>query len=173
APNGKHLAVFTRKKDKERLEILSFPDGKERRPITVAEPNVQITPLGGACSTIRFSNRGERLLVRAVEQEEGESRLGLVVFDFKTGKITLHIPKSLSSPVFSRDDAKIAGIALDGKITLFDAAMGTLVREFAGELKGTAALLFSPDGKQLWTKTDQERQIHEWDIATGKELRRM
>ncbi len=58
-----------------------------------------------------------------------------------------------------------------GRIRLWDTATGKELRQF--QLKGTAHVAASPDGKTLAGADESEGVIYLWDAATGKEIRRL
>jgi WD40 repeat protein len=61
--------------------------------------------------------------------------------------------------------------AADGEVRLFDAATGSLVRDFAGAHADTVyGVAFSPDGTKLAT-CGADKLIKTWDVATGKPLK--
>ncbi|MBI3550829.1 MAG: caspase family protein [Elusimicrobia bacterium] len=69
-------------------------------------------------------------------------------------------------------DPKNGVLAASGKktITLWELASGKKLRTFqAAEASGMA---FSPDGRRIYTAGNLEDALNEWDVATGKHVRR-
>jgi RNA polymerase sigma factor (sigma-70 family) len=70
---------------------------------------------------------------------------------------------------YSRDGKLLASAGGDGRILVREAATGKTLRRLEGR-----CVAFSPDGKLLATATaDQKAVIKLWDLATGRELRRL
>ena len=89
------------------------------------------------------------------------------------------------SPVFS-PDGKILAFSnqLDGRmlayssknlgITLAETATGMEIMKLPGKPSETwTMLIFGKDGTKLYKRVGRERQVTEWDVATGKLLRKL
>jgi WD40 repeat protein len=95
---------------------------------------------------------------------------GAVYFVGNAGRIAL-----------SSDGATLAAMGADGGVRLWDVAAGKEIRTIAMTpaanmprrmMYGGANLAFAPDGKSLATQSS-DQVIHLWDIASGKEIRRI
>ena len=124
---------------------------------------------------LAFSSDGKRLVTRS-----GVGGPGTVhVWEVATGRQLQRFPVDLG-PAGSPDvmalapDGKALAVARHGADTgveLLDLATGKTRRKFQTDL-GVLAVAFSPDGSQLATG-GQEQAIILWQVATGKEVRRL
>jgi RNA polymerase sigma factor (sigma-70 family) len=63
---------------------------------------------------------------------------------------------------------------IDGKVYVWDLAMGKPLRQFQAHKEMVTALALSPDGKRLATTTqDRTGTLVLWDLATGKAIHRL
>jgi RNA polymerase sigma factor (sigma-70 family) len=81
-----------------------------------------------------------------------------------------HLGASWFVTAFSPDGKVLA--TCDGNICLWDTATGRRLREIESRVVGNSPALFSPDGKLL-VVTENGANIHVFDPATGKLLRRL
>jgi RNA polymerase sigma factor (sigma-70 family) len=81
-----------------------------------------------------------------------------------------HRASSWFVTAFSPDGKMLA--TCDGDISLWDTATGNRLREIECRVVGNSPALFSPDGKVL-AVTENGANIHLFDSATGKLLRRL
>lgn len=126
-------------------EVLAFPQTK---PVA-AEPQKSETPQA------RLDKHGDPLPEGAI------ARLGTV--RWRHGFL-------VSSLAYSPDGKWIAAIGAGRALTLWDAKTGKEVRQFPN-INQPNSMAFSPDGKIIAT-TDNP-YCYFWDVATGKELRRL
>jgi len=68
---------------------------------------------------------------------------------------------------FSPDSATIAVGGNDGRIRIYDATSGRLLRTFGQHPSNVRDIAFTPDGDQLATITSQDSTIRIWDARTG------
>jgi WD40 repeat protein len=73
------------------------------------------------------------------------------------------------SVAISPDSQYVAGGTSDGKVWLWRASDGYLVRQFGGHTDGVLDLAFSPDGQLLASAGDDSR-IYLWNVSTGEAL---
>src|SRR5205823_6605759 len=79
----------------------------------------------------------------------------------------------LASPVFRPDGKAVFASLSGGDIVEHEPATGKLLGKIPGLHKRHSALALSADGKRLYSRIPGWPTIHEWDTATGKELRRL
>jgi WD40 repeat protein len=72
--------------------------------------------------------------------------------------------------VFSGDGKLLAWGGKNGSLTVWDAAQGKLVRTLFEPVQTVLGLHFVDSGKKLLSFTFAN-EVHEWDVAAGKELR--
>jgi WD40 repeat protein len=119
---------------------------------------------------LRFNPDGTRLLVVGGERPR--------LYDTATGReaLTLDVPPvpgaTLKSPAAFRPDGAVVALAHGPwAVKLFDVATGREVRTLAPLGSPLGGLVYSPDGKCLYTANHDA--LVAWDPETGKELRRM
>ncbi|MBN1600056.1 MAG: hypothetical protein JW915_00540 [Chitinispirillaceae bacterium] len=78
------------------------------------------------------------------------------------------LPSEVATVAFSPDNTCILTTSDDNTIRLWDAASGSLKREFTGHTQSTLSVAFSPDNKNMITGAEQpDNTLRLWDIATG------
>ena len=76
----------------------------------------------------------------------------------------------VNSIAFSSNGALILSGSKDGKLKLWEASTGQLIRTMRGHTDGVAAVAFSPDGK--WALSGgADSGVKLWDITTGEFIR--
>jgi WD40 repeat protein len=108
--------------------------------------------------TLSYTNTANRQTVRSLVE----------VWDTASGKRVHELTRASSYPVLSADGATLA-TAEPGKVVLTEVATGQTISEVRGEYQ---SFRFSPDGKTLATGRRDEL-VKLWDVATGKEGRRL
>jgi WD40 repeat protein/energy-coupling factor transporter ATP-binding protein EcfA2 len=84
-------------------------------------------------------------------------------------KTTMAAMSAIHKLAYSPDGKLIAGACEDGKIRIWDAENGQVVRELEGHAKAVHLLVFSQDSRRIATEAgDETGKV--WDVATGKEL---
>jgi WD40 repeat protein len=73
----------------------------------------------------------------------------------------------------SNDGGKFAVGFADNRINICDATTGKKLHSIKGEKTGFSAFAFSPDGKVLAAQEMVSPLVHLYDVATGKEIRRL
>ncbi len=125
--------------------------------------------------------KGEGLILEKVvfapdgKSVAGANRKGsLCLWDTATGALLRSIKCSediTSEVVFSPDGKRLASGGIDGTINLFDALTGKELHRWQAQQRWVRAL-FTPDGKRLLSSGFSLKEtIHEWDVATGREIR--
>jgi WD40 repeat protein len=110
---------------------------------------------------------------------------GPTTWDVATGRPLRHflVPgmEHTACIALSRDGRTLAVGGSNGTVNLIDFVTGVPAQRLAGHREAVTALAFSPDGKLLASGTDfdfprrrgEENPICLWDVATGKQLRRL
>lgn len=139
---------------------------------------------GDEIKALAFSPDGRRLAV-------GTDRDGISVFDLqgesaRSGRPTLsfrspdsnHFRYEAASLAISPDGKLLAAGLLglrEGEVRLFALATGELVATLASPASTRAvdSLAFSPDGRRLLAASSLAEQMVLWDVASGRELKRL
>src|SRR5262249_812119 len=135
-------------------------DVQTGKPLTSADPP-------GAIRIRRFLDRTHFVAVTD----------RLVLYNRKAGKQVRQYPLTgtdydLRRTELSADGKLLAIPGADGKSLLRDAETGMEVRTLEGHPRDTVVLVFSPDGKRLFS-SGTENMIRVWDVKTGKQLHEM
>jgi len=164
APDGKTLVTFC---DDHTAHLWDVTTGVERTSFTTGLND-------GAC--IAFSPNG---LTLALAGSDGKMELWDVLRGSRKFDFQAH-PCRVSAMVFSPDGSRLATAGqTDTKIRLWEGANGKEVRHFDA-VGGSSSLAFSFDGKMLASgdaRKDgqilENRPVRLWDVATGREIRRL
>jgi dipeptidyl aminopeptidase/acylaminoacyl peptidase len=125
-------------------------------------------------SELRFTDGGRSLLTVADD---------FTVHDWRTGRVVRryrypHAYKDKSNrdnynPVSISADGRVLAVADGGTMRLVDARTGEALHTLDGNSKFSYGGLLSADGKRLFTRDGDSTLLWVWDVATGKELRRV
>jgi RNA polymerase sigma factor (sigma-70 family) len=134
--------------------------------------------LSGWGESVLFTPDGQRLISG---DGGGGPRLWEVSTGRPLGQFSLPGNQRLGPIALSPGGRTLAAGGRDGAIHLFDLRTGKTVQRLVGPPEEASALAFSPDGKLLASGRDfdlprkqgQDNPIQLWDVATGKELRRL
>jgi RNA polymerase sigma factor (sigma-70 family) len=183
APDGKHLAVAYDFGAGDKGSVRLWDLQAEKFVRTFDQP-------GGTRALVSSAGHGWLLyapngqtLTCAVNYYTGDSVVNKFQFwDANTGKELPAIKATagnrfsanrVSSPVFSPDGKLFAFGTLGGEVFLHRTG-GELVRKLTVAGKQEWPLVaFAADSSRLYTKTAHNRTIREWDVTTGKLLRRL
>ncbi|HEY1012350.1 MAG TPA: hypothetical protein VGE07_06550, partial [Herpetosiphonaceae bacterium] len=131
------------------------PEGADDRTVSGIRNRIRFSPDGAKLATMFYSvlvydaaSGAENLVIVTGEQDKSDS-LGLA---------------------WSPDGAKIATSGQRGQVQIWDAATGSLLREFQGPGMLVNDVAWSPDGTKLATANDYNLAIV-WDAETGERLR--
>jgi WD40 repeat protein/DNA-binding SARP family transcriptional activator len=80
---------------------------------------------------------------------------------------------ALTSAAFSPDDRFLATTHEDGAVRLWDATSGEELRVMHGHQGPAMHPTFSPDGRQLATGGVRDATVRVWEVATGREHRKL
>ena len=127
----------------------------------------------GRVYSLAFSPDGKMLIsIENARSVHRGDRTGAIRFwDAQTGRELRHISTSFqefSSVAFSPHGEILVGCGARGPVSLWDPATGRLTRIIPGSFEGFA---FSPDGNTL--ALVDVGVVGFWEVATGKELRRI
>ncbi|HST19482.1 MAG TPA: WD40 repeat domain-containing protein, partial [Blastocatellia bacterium] len=100
-------------------------------------------------------------------QRQGEDKSSPASADDKP-HLVVQLGGDTRSVAYSKDGRFILTGAL-----LWDAATGQEIRRFVGHPNGVDAVAFSPDGKSILTGGTLDKTACIWNIATGKEIKRL
>jgi WD40 repeat protein len=145
---------------------------------TVARLGTVRFRLGGWGEGVLFTLDGQRLVSR---DGGGGLRLWEVSTGRPLGQLSLPGDQRAGPTALSADGKLLAVGGNDGAVYLLDLRTGKAVRRLVGPAEQASALAFSPDGKLLASGRDfdyprkhgQDNPIQLWDVATGRELRRL
>ncbi|HMF10900.1 MAG TPA: hypothetical protein VKE94_01300, partial [Gemmataceae bacterium] len=120
---------------------------------------------------LAFSPEGNRLLTCSTGRA---ARPEVHLWQLEDGRGIRSLP-GLAAPVvlvrFSTEGKLLAGVAQDGRVAIWETALGRLQRTFDGSPQvdaADAALVFSPDGTRLALAAGREARL--WEVSTGKQL---
>jgi WD40 repeat protein/predicted Ser/Thr protein kinase len=71
---------------------------------------------------------------------------------------------------FSRDGSRVASVAEDGTVAIWDPSSFQLIAAFKGHMQGAHGVVFSPDGRRLATGGTGRDTVKLWDLSTHREL---
>ena len=113
---------------------------------------------------------GRYLAVRSSSQQPGtidrQAVASIRVWDTRTGALLAHVrpPANHQLGIFSPDARLLVTTTPSGTIHLWELATGKERMQLRGHLAGNvAALLFTPDGRSLFSGGD-DTQVLEWDL---------
>jgi WD40 repeat protein len=118
-------------------------------------------------TSLAFSPDGRRAISTGYDHEA-------ILWDLEkfeaveTFKLKGVAPRYMNSAVFSPDGDHIL-ICAEKTMHLFDAKTGQLVRSFTGHGAAVISAVFSRDGKQILSGSD-DRTMRLWDVDTGKQI---
>ncbi len=145
-----------------RLQLWDAVDGKDLHDFaeTTAGPNA-----------VAFAPDGKALA-------SAGHRYGLSLFDPDTGKElrrfdTQASPQGFWALAFSPDGKALAAGGVFGEVLIFEVETGRRLLDVQSGPSPVLALAFSADGKTLVAGKQLAGGIHQWDVASGKEVRKV
>lgn len=139
----------------QKLRILSFPDGAERRAIDIAGRDIDVFALAPDGRTVAIGDHKGR--VSAWATDTGEPRLDL------------HLARYPGLAVFSHDGKLLAITAQGDPVQLLDVATGRPVAMLGHPIGGTSVLAFSRDDRLVATG-DGDAVIRVYEAHTGRRV---
>ena len=71
---------------------------------------------------------------------------------------------------FSQDGTRVASVAEDGTLALWDSSSFQAIDAFKGHMLGAHGVAFSPDGRRFATSGGNREVVKLWDVSTHREL---
>jgi len=71
---------------------------------------------------------------------------------------------------FSKDGSRVASVAQDGTVAIWDPSSFKQIAAFKGHMQGAHGVAFSPDGRRLATGGSSRDAVKLWDLSTHREL---
>jgi WD40 repeat protein len=167
--DGQFLIVHRQSKDGEDLSV-DIRNAANSELISTIAPDWSMGRLLGPTSTGSLLSSGGR-------GEDGDVDVATKVWDLKTGKELKSFP--ISTQAVSFDGRQLASYKFQregGKITLYDANSGKILRTIIAPDPYVGHLAFAPDGSRLvaaignGSVSGTGSTIQVWDTVTGKEL---
>lgn len=115
---------------------------------------------------------GHRLAVTEPARGDGTMRL----FDTTTGRASgarVPVYSSGARPVFSANGTRVANVAEDGYVRVWDARSGEVLATLPTQDVGASVLALSPDGRHLATSDRSGNAVSLWDVTGEPVLRRL
>jgi len=112
---------------------------------------------------VAFSPDGKRALSGGYDHQ-------VFLWNLEDGKEIRHWPVRYLNALSFAPAGKLAAVASDSKIYLFDLEATKEIGRLEGHQDAVTALAFSSDGKRLVSGSD-DRSVRLWDVAAGKEIR--
>ena len=166
SPNMADGFVFKLDFSGDGRRLLIFTDGRPRL-WDIASGRYVNTPdeLPVESSRGAISDDGQLVMV------QGTNRDDLFVWNVAGSQVVKLMPGADNEGpfAFSPDKRLIAGNDLEGKVILWDASSGQIVRRLSGHPGGTTAAAFSSDTQRL-ASGGKDKMIRIWDVSTGGEL---
>ncbi len=117
-------------------------------------------PLPFAEAHLAWSESGAALAVA--------SGYAVTVYDHRLGaRFRFRESEHVRSVVFSADGGTLFAGRDDGKVRLYDLAVGAPRGELSGHREGVTGMVITPDGKHLVTSSE-DATVKEWDLAKGR-----
>jgi WD40 repeat protein len=128
---------------------------------------------GGASSHLRGDSPGPFLVTFSPDGRRlaiADDRVR-IVYDLETGRSwTMSGICATLAVVFSPDGRTLAGAIENGRVRLWNASTGKLLRTLIGHTRSITSVAFSPNGRILATG-GLDDTLRVWDVATGRVLR--
>jgi RNA polymerase sigma factor (sigma-70 family) len=129
-------------------------------------------------STALFAPDGKRLVASVAETIDGEVVHRLRFWNLQTGQERFSVTGTgnfgFHSPTFSSDGKLFVYSTHEGQACLLRAADGVQLRQWKIlDQPDWSLLAFATHNRKLYSMSSFRRDLREWDVKTGKELRRL
>lgn len=158
------------------IQLFSVETGKKVQQISALGVNQRF---GNGIYPIAFAPDGKAIARAGAEHEDKKTVALIQLLEVASGKEIQKLRVELGdffAIAFAPDGKKLAG-SDDGTVHVFDLETGKPVCRLGTQqaLPGVYlnALVFSPDGKVLATRSSLDPTIQLWDVEARKELRRL
>jgi eukaryotic-like serine/threonine-protein kinase len=176
-PNGKCLDTL-RGHRSEVWRLALLPDGRTLVSgakdgavsfwdTTVTHPHQRyITIPASNMADWHFSSDGQSVLILGnqgqLTQYGGEN--------FQQSSLLLEVPADFYSDCFSKDGRFLAICCTNGLLQAWHTARGILLHQMTNNPGPVDVQRFLASGRGLITHSDGDSQLHQWDLATGREI---
>lgn len=147
-----------------------LPTSTELEITTISKQNqVSIWGLHTFVRWFFWSKDGKKLFIGTQDQ-------GVVVYDIVNKKVSAHFENgSMTVGLALSPDENMFAVATysDDFIRLIDSETGKLIKTLPITYYWPSTLSFSPDSKVLASYNDRNKETIFWDVATGKEIKRL
>jgi WD40 repeat protein len=179
SPDGQHLAVLM---PTGNIQVWDW--AKAKKVVQVGKAKAMIRLLN-ANTALAYAPDGKWLVSSQSEIVNGQLVSSLKLWDANAGQElrTLAVSKNnatVQTAVFSPDGDQLALVHSTGAVTVVQTATGNEVAKFMdgdklppGRAGPTVSVVFSRDGKSLFTRSVSSPRVRQWSIETGKELRQL
>jgi WD40 repeat protein len=171
APDGQHLALLGFDGN---VHVWDWANGKEVS--NFGSPGGVAVIFAGS-SPLVYSPDGKFLVTMHLEIDNNMLVQALKLYDPAAGKEIAALGGDAKAPAMSpafTPDSKTVAFVGNNTVTLAEAATGKEIRTWPWKQnRSGAVLLFSADGSKLYGRSTLDRAVVEWDVASGKELRRL
>ena len=162
SPDGNWLATGAREPGDTTLRVWRFGPDRVSPPVVAFSDHRHVT----AVYAVAFSSDSRRL---AAGGWTNSTYSGNVVYELASGQRVASLIWECSRALrFSPDGTILASGDEWGKVSLWDIAKGSRLREFEAHKRIVSALRFSPDGRRV-ASGSIDGTIKLWDVESGSQ----
>jgi RNA polymerase sigma factor (sigma-70 family) len=175
SPDGKHLAVAG---STTVLSVWDIDTGKVVKTMGQAPKDMNVIAIARTSAQLVYSPDGKMLAYAPPDSLRVVKAPEIQIWDAATGKeLGTHKVETrfgFSAAVFSPSNKLLAYATVDGEVGVMVAVGGKLLHKWSiANRQESPAVAFSADSTKVYTKVAGSRIVREWDVATGKELRKL
>jgi WD40 repeat protein len=179
SPDSQHLAVLS---PTGNIQVWDWAKAKKVLQVGKAKANLRAI---NANTALAYAPDGKWLVSSQTEIVNGQLASSLKLWDANAGQElrTLAVSKNnttVQTAVFSPDGDQLALVHSTGAVKVVDTANGKELAKFMvgdkvppGRAGPMVSVVFSRDGKSLFTRSLNSPRVHQWSIDTGKEMRQL